>query len=165
MRFVVPVAVVLLTLFADQASKAWARSALPAGQPVSVIDGYWDWELAFNPGAAFSMFGDGTMRVVLSIFGVAATAVIAWMIARSRPDRRVERIALAMIAGGAAGNLVDRIGSGVVTDFVRWRVHDHRWPIFNVADAALLVGVAVLLVDGWRQRRGPPAGAKVGGDG
>jgi signal peptidase II len=162
MRLLVPVVVVLLTLGADQASKAWARSELPAGRPVPVIDGYWDWELSYNPGAAFSLFDDGTMRVALSIFGVLATAAIGWMIVRSKPERRVERIALAMIAGGAVGNLVDRIGSGVVTDFVRWRVHDHRWPIFNVADAALLVGVAVLLVDGWRHRHDP---GKVGADG
>jgi len=165
MRFLVPVVVVLLTLGADQASKAWARSELPWGHPVPVIDGYWDWELSFNPGAAFSMFADGTMRVLLSIFGVVATAVIAWMIVRSKPDRRVERIALAMIAGGAVGNLIDRIGTGVVTDFVRWRVGEHRWPIFNVADAALLIGVAVLMIDSWRQRRPSPADAKVGGDG
>lgn len=152
MRFVIPIAVLMVSLFADQASKAWARSSLEVGHPVPVVHGFWDWELAFNPGAAFSMFEDGTKRVVLSVFGVIATMVIGWMIVRSKPDRRVERIALALIASGAVGNLIDRIGQGVVTDFVRWRWHDHRWPIFNVADAALLIGVAVLLIDGWRRR-------------
>jgi signal peptidase II len=58
-----------------------------------------------------------------------------------------------MVAGGALGNLVDRLHDGAVTDFVRWRINDHRWPIFNVADAALLIGVAILLIEGLRTRR------------
>jgi signal peptidase II len=124
-----------------------------------VIDGFWDWELAFNPGAAFSLFGDGTMRVVLSLLGIGMTVAIGWMLVRSRPEQRALRWALALIAGGAIGNLIDRIGTGAVTDFVRWRWHEHRWPIFNVADAALLIGVALVLIDGWRRR-----GARVPGD-
>jgi lipoprotein signal peptidase len=51
------------------------------------------------------------------------------------------------------GNLLDRLHDGAVTDFVRWRIHEHRWPIFNLADAALLVGVVLLLLDGIRARR------------
>jgi signal peptidase II len=56
------------------------------------------------------------------------------------------------------GNLVDRLHDGAVTDFVRWRIHDHRWPIFNIADAALFVGVALLLLEGILARRRAPAG-------
>ena len=75
------------------------------------------------------------------------------MAARTRPAQRLRRAAYAVIAGGALGNLIDRIRDGAVTDFVRWRVHDHMWPIFNVADAALLAGVALLLVDPIFSRR------------
>jgi signal peptidase II len=156
----IPLLVVFVTLAADQGSKAWARDALTVGRPVPVIDGFWDWELAYNPGAAFSTFGDGTMRVLLSVIGVAATLVIGWMLFRSRPDQRAQRWGLALIAGGAVGNLIDRIGTGLVTDFVRWRWHEHRWPIFNVADAALLIGAGLLLIDGWRRR-----GDKLAADG
>ena len=53
-----------------------------------------------------------------------------------------------MIGGGALGNLIDRMRDGAVTDFVRWRWHEHAWPVFNVADAALLVGALLLIVDG-----------------
>ena len=59
----------------------------------------------------------------------------------------------ALIAAGALGNLIDRVRDGAVTDFIRWHVHDHMWPIFNVADAALLVGVALLLVEGALRHR------------
>jgi signal peptidase II len=137
----------------DQSSKAWART-LPLGVRQSVVDGYWDWEHAQNPGAAFSSFiGGDVARVVLSI--IAAIAVIAIGIAawRTRPEQRLQRAAYAVIAGGALGNLVDRLRLGTVTDFVRWRVHDHLWPIFNVADAALLVGVAMLFLASWREKR------------
>jgi signal peptidase II len=52
---------------------------------------------------------------------------------------------------------VDRLHDGAVTDFVRWRIHDHRWPIFNLADAALLIGVVLLVIGGMRSRRSAPA--------
>jgi signal peptidase II len=156
-RWLVPGIVIAVALVADQGSKAWARGALVEGSPVPVIDGYWDWELAYNPGAAFSMLGDGSARVVLALIGFAALVAIGWMLVKARPEQRMLRCALALVGAGAAGNLIDRVASGVVTDFVRWRVHEHAWPIFNIADAALLIGGALLLIDGFRRR-----GAKVG---
>jgi signal peptidase II len=141
------------TVALDQGSKAWAHT-LPLGVPRPVVGGYWDWELAMNPGAAFSSFigGDGA-RIALSL--LAAAAVIALGIAawRAAPAQRLERAAYALIAGGALGNLLDRVRFGAVTDFIRWRIGEHRWPIFNVADAALLAGAVLLLAAGWRARR------------
>ena len=78
---------------------------------------------------------------------------IGVMAARTRPDQKLKLAALAMIGGGALGNLIDRVREGEVTDFVRWHVHEHLWPIFNVADAALLIGVVCLAIDGLVQRR------------
>lgn len=173
-RGAVVFAVILIAaLAADQLSKAWAHTlpvapagcALPgemlagrcAGVPQPVVDGYWDWELAYNPGVAFSTFasvaGHTAMRVVLAAIALIALIGISLLALRTPPDQRWRRAAYALIASGALGNLVDRVRDGAVTDFVRWRIHDHRWPIFNVADAALLVGVAVLLLDGLRARR------------
>ena len=151
-RALVFLVVLFVSVAADQGSKAWARSALPEGRPQAVIDGYWDWELAYNPGIAFSTF-TGATPVILSLIAAAALAGIGVTAARSRPEERMKRVALAMIAGGALGNLIDRVRDGVVTDFVRWRVGEHRWPIFNVADAALVIGVLVLLIEGVRPRR------------
>ncbi len=142
---------------ADQGSKAWART-LPEGVPQPVVAGYWDWELAYNPGIAFSTF-TGATPVILSLVAAAALVGIGVTAARTRPEERLKRVALAMIAGGALGNLIDRARDGVVTDFVRWRIGEHRWPIFNVADAALLIGVALLLVESAlaHRRRARPA--------
>ena len=167
-RAVLFVALVLITLAFDQGSKAWART-LPVdppgcstvelaahrcrGIPQPVIAGYWDWELAMNDGVAFSSFRGE--RVVLSLL---ATAVLAWLCVmawRTKPEERMKRWGLALIIGGALGNLVDRVLAGAVTDFVRWRIEDHRWPIFNVADVALVIGVAVLLLESVLARRRP----------
>lgn len=172
--WIVFAAVFAITLAFDQGSKAWART-LPtappgcaaselaahrcAGIPQPVIDGYWDWELAMNPGAAFSSLIGGTgLQVLLAVFAAVALIGIGVVAARTRPEQRLRRVGLAVIAGGALGNLVDRLRDGAVTDFIRWRWHDQRWPIFNVADAALLVGVVLLLAErALAHRRPAPA--------
>jgi signal peptidase II len=177
-RGVVAFAVILLaTVAADQGSKAWAQR-LPVhpagcaqpddllagrciGLPQPVVDGFWDWELAYNPGMAFSVFtsvaGHTGMQVLLALFAALALVGISALALRTDPTDRVKRAAYALVAGGALGNLVDRLREGAVTDFVRWRIHEHRWPIFNLADAALLIGVVILLIDGVWSRRRPAA--------
>ena len=171
-------AVLGLTFAFDQGSKAWART-LPVspqgceqpaellahrcgGVPQPITDGslgqVWSWELAYNPGAAFSSLAGGAGSVILlSVLAMLALAGIGVVAARTREDERWKRFALALIAGGALGNLVDRLRDGAVTDFIRWSWHDHVWPIFNVADAALLVGVVLLAASGLRKARVPGA--------
>jgi signal peptidase II len=154
-RLVVFVIVAFVTLALDQSSKAWARGALHEGTREAVIDGYWDWELARNPGVAFSLLprGETGTRVALSAIAALAVGALVFGAARTRPDERRKRVAYALIAGGALGNLVDRVRDGAVTDFVRWHVHDHLWPIFNIADAALVIGVVVLIAGDLFARR------------
>jgi signal peptidase II len=69
------------------------------------------------------------------------------MLRKARTDQRVLHWALALVAGGAIGNLIDRIYFGVVTDFVLWHYHEHEWPVFNVADIVLVVGVGLMFID------------------
>ncbi|MEO8846902.1 MAG: signal peptidase II [Kofleriaceae bacterium] len=167
-RILIFLAILATSTGFDQASKEWARETLPPNVPHELIPGFWDWELAKNPGAAFSVMtptsdgGRTALHVVFAI--VAAIALIGVGIAasRTRPEQRLRRTAYALIAGGALGNMIDRIAAGDVTDFVRWHWHEHMWPIFNVADAALLIGVALLLVEGslgWRKSRLPAPAA------
>ena len=155
----------LFTLFADQASKVWARHELPVhpspceipddvvarkcvGTAVSVIDGYWDWRLSFNPGSAFGLFDSQSgARVFLSIIGVLAVIAMVIMVKKAKNDQRLLAIALGLVAGGAVGNLCDRIYFGVVTDFVLWHYHSSEWPVFNVADVALVIGVGMMFLD------------------
>lgn len=147
-RAVLFVAIFLCTTGFDQASKQWAETSLHAGSPQTFIHGVWDWELAKNPGVAFSTFaGVEGAQVVLAILAAIALIAIGVVAMRTRPDERLKLAALAMIGGGALGNLLDRIRAGGVTDFVRWRIGEHMWPIFNVADAALVLGVGLLLLE------------------
>ncbi|MEO8699279.1 MAG: signal peptidase II [Kofleriaceae bacterium] len=171
----------ILSLVADQATKIWARASLPTysgggdksyvcqipddissgrcgGEAVSVIDSFWHWRLSMNPGSAFGLFsGQGQAgRILLSIVGIAAVGGMLWMLRKARPDQRVLHWALALVAGGAVGNLIDRIYYGVVTDFVLWHWgstpkgpnrFEHEWPVFNVADIVLVVGVGLMFID------------------
>jgi signal peptidase II len=146
-----------LTMLADQLTKVWARHSLPSqggiGQPVTVIENFFDWRLSHNPGSAFGLFGSTSgARVFLSIIGVVAVAAIIWMLYKARDDQRRLTVALSLVAGGAVGNLIDRIYSGIVTDFIVWKYYDHEWPTFNVADIALVVGVGLLFLDIGRDR-------------
>ena len=168
-RGVIFLAIFFCTAGFDQGSKEWAKTlpvepagcAVPgdliarrcAGVPQPVIEGIWDWELAFNDGAAFSSLRGS--QVLLSLLAGLALVVLGVMAARTRPEQHLRRVALAIIAGGAIGNLIDRIRDGAVTDFVRWKAGAHTWPIFNVADAALVIGVILLLLDNFFERRRP----------
>jgi signal peptidase II len=148
--------VLVVTFVLDQGTKAWARGALELHRPEPVIENVWDWELAYNPGAAFSMLAGGpALQILLAVFAGVALIGIGVVAARTRPEERMKRFGLALVAGGAVGNLIDRIRDGVVTDFIRWRWCEHKWPIFNVADAALLVGAVLVVLAGFSasQRR------------
>jgi signal peptidase II len=150
-RAAIFIGVLACTAGFDQGSKQWARTELEVGQPTSVIDGYWDWELAMNDGAAFSSLRGS--QILLSLIALGALVLLGVMAHRTQPHQHLRRIALAVIAGGAIGNLIDRVRDGAVTDFVRWKAGSHAWPVFNVADAALVIGVMLMLLDGileWR---------------
>ncbi|HEY4243864.1 MAG TPA: signal peptidase II [Kofleriaceae bacterium] len=154
----------VLSLVADQVTKILARAWLAEpGCTVPedivahsdhcatlhpVVNGFWDWHLSMNPGSAFGLFSSANgARIFLSIVGVAAVGGMIWMLRKSRPDQRILHWALALVAGGAVGNLVDRVYFGVVTDFVYWHWHSHPWPVFNVADVVLVVGVILMFID------------------
>ncbi len=160
-RAVLCSAILILTFGADQFSKDWARG-LPVepgcttaamiarqcgGIPQPAVTGV-DWELAYNSGAAFSNF-EG-QRILLSAIATLALLAFGIMMWRSKPEERMRRIALALVAGGTLGNLVDRVRDGAVTDFVHLHL---RWPIFNVADVALGIGVGLLLLEGALRHR------------
>jgi signal peptidase II len=133
-RFTLPF---LLLVSADQGSKAWARTTL-AGGPRPVLGDAVSFRLGLNPGMAFSLLPHAGL--VLSLVGLAVTAFIVYRVVR----RPAHLVPLALIAAGALGNAVDRLAHGVVTDFVVVRVAGFTWPTFNVADAALVVGVVLL---------------------
>lgn len=151
----------VVTFVADQITKYWARNDLPVdgrgyGIPVQVIENFWDWRLSWNTGSAFGLFSsvDGA-RIFLTIVGFIALGAILWMVHKGQDDQRRLAAALGLVGGGAIGNVVDRVAFGKVTDFVVWKWYTHEWPTFNVADAALCVGVGLLFIDLGRQNKKP----------
>ncbi len=131
----------------DQLSKAWVLAVLHPGEQVPVIHGFWYWTLAFNKGAAFSFLADGGgwQRWFFTVLAAAiSTALVVWLRRTPRRDWRTA-LPLALIIGGALGNLIDRLHAGQVTDFVLLYFGRWAYPAFNLADSAITVG-AVLLV-------------------
>ena len=138
------VAIVVSVVALDQATKAWAVSALP-GSPVSIIGTTVEFRLARNTGGAFSLFQ--TFTPLLALLAVALAVILVRAVHRT--DDRVVLVALALLLGGAVGNVTDRLFRapgvlrGAVVDFIKLGF----WPTFNVADTAITVGG--LLLVGW----------------
>jgi signal peptidase II len=145
-----PIGIVVTVVALDQATKAWAVSALP-GHPRDVVGNTVQLVLGRNSGSAFSMFTGITP--VLAVLALGVAVVLARAVRRSQDLWTV--CALSLVLGGALGNLSDRVFRspgflhGAVVDFVRlgW------WPVFNVADSAITIGAILLVAFGWRTSR------------
>lgn len=150
-------------LAVDQASKLWVVGYLQEGQIASFLP-FFNFTLVYNPGAAFSFLSDagGWQRWFLGVLALAVSVLLIVWILRLRRDKKLELAGLSLILGGAAGNLWDRLYLGKVVDFIDWfyvsageclplfypGTHQTcHWPSFNIADSAILLGVALLLVD------------------
>ena len=139
-----------LIVLCDQVSKAIIRRKLPLHESVAVIPGVVDFTHIRNTGAAFGFLNGVDFpfkTVVIAIVATAALVGVAWYAAGLAHHQMLARAGLALIIGGATGNLIDRVVAGSVVDFVDvyWRSY-HFWA-FNVADSAISVGVAIMILD------------------
>ncbi|MDM8569374.1 signal peptidase II [Thiotrichales bacterium HSG1] len=138
----------LLVVILDQASKLWIDSNLSFNQPVNLLS-FFDLRLLYNEGAAWSFLADagGWQRWFLATlaFGISIVLIV-WL---SRLERKQVwlSIALALVLGGAIGNLIDRVVYGYVIDFIDIYYQKWHWPAFNIADSAISVGAVMLVVD------------------
>ncbi|MEZ5572004.1 MAG: signal peptidase II [Halioglobus sp.] len=143
----------LVVIGLDQYTKGLATSGLEYGQPVRV---FWWFNLTLhhNTGAAFSFLNDagGWQRYFFSITAMAISIVLAiWMYVMPR-GQRLLAFGLALILGGALGNLWDRVALGFVVDFISVHYQNHYFPTFNIADSAISVGAACMLLDSFIHR-------------
>ncbi len=149
-----------VSILLDQLTKYWARANFSDG-PSVVIEGYWDFVLAWNTGSAFSMFENlGHGRILLSIVAAIAIGAIISMVHKAEEEQVGFVVALSLMAGGAIGNLIDRIYFGKVTDFVLWKYGTFQWPVFNVADVVLVAAVGLFLIvafKDWKVQRAAEA--------
>jgi signal peptidase II len=134
----------------DQATKAIVLHALTPYVPHPVIPGFFDWTLAFNTGAAFSFLAEHPewSRWLFSVIAIVVSVVLVrWLAQTPRRDWRTA-LPLALVIGGALGNLIDRLRVGQVTDFIQVYIGAWPFPAFNVADSAISVGAALLVIFG-----------------
>jgi signal peptidase II len=167
--------IVAAVTLADQVTKRWAASALArpitgvfpppcdsegpmaerelmqSHHRVTVIEGYFDLTYTENCGGAFSILQKKKQSLRRPFFIAAyllAGALLLYFFHKVRPDEKLLLAAFPAVLGGAVGNLIDRAGQGYVVDFIYWHVRDAaRWPVFNIADVGITVGLCLILVD------------------
>lgn len=145
-------AAVLVAL--DQASKYAIERFFSYGERLTLLPGVLDFTLVYNRGAAFSFLAqaDGWQRWLFIGIGSVAAIFIVWLLAR-HGSQRLFAFSLALILGGAIGNVIDRILRGHVVDFIALYWQRFHWPAFNIADSAITVGAVLLIVDELRRVR------------
>ena len=141
--FLAAAGIVLVDRVTKWAMLGWLR----AGEVVEVTP-FFNFVLVFNRGAAFSFLADapGWQTPFFAAVAIVAAAVVSWMLWRN-PAKRLLCAGLALILGGALGNLWDRLQWGAVADFLDFHAFGWHWPAFNVADSAIVVGAAILILE------------------
>jgi signal peptidase II len=134
----------------DQLVKALVVRTIELHDYVPLVDGLLSLSHVRNHGAAFGLLSDWNLpyqSLLLSLLSLLALGAIALYFTRLPDAARLPRLALALVLGGAVGNVIDRVRLGYVVDFVHVYWREYQWPDFNVADSAITVGVALLVID------------------
>ena len=146
----------LAVLVLDQASKLWLLDVFDIGRRGAVrVTPFFDLVLAWNPGISFGWFQNEGQIAQIGLLAIKAVAVIVLSIWMARSRTLIATLALGLIIGGAIGNAIDRFAYGAVVDFALFHLqlggNTFNWYVFNLADTAIVVGVAALLYDSFRE--------------
>jgi signal peptidase II len=148
-----------LVFVADRLTKIWVSAHVPYAGAIPVIPRVLRITHWTNDGAAFSMFADSTsphaVRIALVAFTILAAAVVLVVLVRLGNRITLTTVALALILGGALGNVHDRIAYGSVVDFIEIHIFSYHWPDFNIADSSIVVGACLLFLDSLLPARKP----------
>ena len=140
----------VLIFLLDRWTKHLAAIRIPMYRNIQVIPGFFRLTHTENTGAAFSLFADSTSHwrtTLLIAFSVVAMVVVLVLLWQQNRALTMTGIALSLILGGAVGNLWDRVARGRVVDFLLFYVKQHEWPVFNLADSAIVVGASLLVLE------------------
>ena len=144
-------------IIADRVTKSWVSAHLRLGEVIPVIPHVLGISHWLNTGAAFSLFADsatpGTVRWGLIIFTLMAALAVFVALIRLGSRITLTTVALALVLGGAIGNVHDRIAYGSVVDFIEVHIFSYHWPDFNLADSSIVVGACLLLLDSLLPKR------------
>lgn len=138
----------LLVVIFDQLTKYFADSQLEYAVPLKLMPSF-NLTLLYNPGAAFSFLSDadGWQRWFFVTVSLLASVFLVLWLRKLKPEQKLLALALALVLGGALGNLIDRLWLGHVVDFIQVYYRDFYWPAFNIADSAISVGAVLLIWD------------------
>jgi signal peptidase II len=142
--------IAFLVVLLDRLAKRAVERKIPLHDGVQIIPGFFRLAHLENRGAAFGMFADSPSEwkvAILVLFSVVALVVVATLLWRSSHAMSSTGIGLALILGGAIGNLWDRLATGHVTDFLLFYIGQYQWPAFNLADSAIVVGAGLLVFE------------------
>lgn len=158
-----PAIIIAIVFLLDRLTKFWIVATFSAWDVYPVIPGVFNIVHAENPGAAFSILADapeGIRTFLLVGISLSVVVFLGWMLWRPPGSVMQEtawtRTALAFVTGGAAGNLIDRMFRGTVTDFLQVFLGTYEYPSFNVADSAITIGAMLMLIDLIRSWKRPP---------
>lgn len=141
----------------DQATKLYIHTSMKLGESFPVIPHFFDIQYVHNKGGAFGLFSNSheyIRWVLFLVFPVFCMGLIFSILKDT--TNKLQVTALGLIFGGAIGNYIDRVRLGYVIDFIDWYVKDWHWPIFNIADSFIVVGVFILIVFYFLERKNPP---------
>ena len=143
----------VLTVIIDQLSKIWVDSNMSLYQSIPVFPGF-NITYVHNFGAAFSLLSEagGWQRWFFTLLAATISIGIIIWLKRLKPEETLSAISLGLILGGAIGNLIDRVIYGYVIDFFDVYYHTWHWPVFNIADSAITVGVALMLYESFMHK-------------
>ena len=133
----------LLWLLLDQGSKIVVKSLIELGESVAVIPTFFQLTYVRNTGAAWSIF-EGS-RVFLILVSFVAIMLIYWFLVKDKKIEKIEEIGYGILLGGILGNLIDRIFLGYVIDFIHFRIINYNFPVFNVADIGIVIGMFIVI--------------------
>jgi signal peptidase II len=154
-----PAVFVLVVIVLDRLTKWIIQTQVSVWDSYTVIPNFFSIVHTQNPGAAFGLFSESSsewrsmLLIGLSFMVMVFVAGMLWQSFRAPAESRILQLGLALVLGGALGNLYDRIVDGSVTDFLLFYIGEYQWPAFNVADSAISIGAGLLILDMWKYRR------------
>ena len=155
--------IALAVVFLDRWTKHLVATRIILYRQIQIIPGFFRLTHTENTGAAFSLFADSPSHwktVMLIAFSIAAMVVVSILLWKQTRALTITGIALSLILGGAVGNLWDRLARGRVIDFLLFYIKRYQWPVFNLADSAIVVGASLLVLEIVFDRRSSSTSAK-----
>ncbi len=156
-RFLLPISGSIILL--DQITKVAVQKRFQLHESIVVIEGFFSLTYILNPGAAFGFLANqgATFRMIFfGVVSVIALILLGLFFRDTAEDDTLALMAISLLFGGAIGNMIDRVRLGEVVDFLDFYIGEHHWPAFNVADSAITVGISLMMLHIFFQKKESP---------